>query len=35
MYVDDAVIAGLLVVGGAIAFFVGLGYFIINDKSKN
>ncbi len=35
MYVDDAVIAGLLVVGGAIAFFVGFGYFIINDKPKD
>ncbi|WP_028300509.1 cytochrome c oxidase subunit CcoM [Oceanospirillum beijerinckii] len=35
MYVDDAVIAGLLVVGGAIAFFVGFGYFIMHDKPKD
>ncbi|WP_282956124.1 cytochrome c oxidase subunit CcoM [Oceanospirillum multiglobuliferum] len=34
MYVDDAVIAGLLVVGGAIAFFIGFGIFIVKDKPK-
>lgn len=34
MYMDDAVFASLLVIGGAIAFLGGLVYFIKNDKPK-
>ncbi len=34
MYVDDAVIAGLLTVGLMLVFFVGVGVFIYKDIRK-
>ncbi|OOV88148.1 hypothetical protein BTA35_0200950 [Oceanospirillum linum] len=34
MYMDDAVFASLLVIGGALVFFGGVIYFIMNDKPK-
>lgn len=34
MYIDEVVIAGLLVVFGTIAFFGGFGYFIYQDNKK-
>ena len=34
MYIDETVIAGLLVVLGTIGFFGGVGYFIYKDQKK-
>lgn len=34
MYIDDAVIAGVLTVGLMIAFLGGVGYFIWSDSRK-
>jgi hypothetical protein len=34
MYIDEAVIAGLLVVAATLAFFGGFGYFIYKDAHK-
>lgn len=34
MYVDEVVLAGIAAVGLCIAFFVGLGIFIVNDAKK-
>lgn len=34
MFIDDTVIAGLLVVGGAIVFVLGIGVFVYQDSHK-
>lgn len=34
MYMDDAVIAGLLAVGGSIAFISGIAIFVWQDIKK-
>lgn len=34
MYIDETIIAGLAVVAGTLAFFVGFGYFIYQDQKK-
>lgn len=34
MFIDDAVIAGLIVVGSTIAFVGGIWYFIYQDARK-
>lgn len=34
MFFDDAVIAGLIVVGASIVFIAGIGIFIYQDSHK-
>lgn len=34
MYMDDAVLAGIITVGATIAFFVGIGVFVWQDMKK-
>lgn len=34
MYIDETIIAGLAVVIGTIAFFGGVGWFIVQDTKK-
>ena len=34
MFLDDVVIAGLIVVGGTLAFLLGVGVFIYQDAHK-
>ena len=35
MYIDETVIAGLVVVLGTLGFFGGVGYFIYQDMKKH
>ena len=35
MYIDETVIAGLVVVLGTVGFFGGVGYFIYMDMKKH
>lgn len=34
MYVDEVVLAGIAAVGLCVAFFIGLGIFIVSDARK-
>lgn len=34
MLLDDTVIAGLIVIGGTLAFMVGIGIFVYQDTNK-
>lgn len=34
MFLDDVVISGLIVVGGTLAFFVGIVVFVYQDSHK-
>jgi len=34
MFLDDVVISGLIVIGGTLAFLVGIGIFIYQDSHK-
>lgn len=34
MFLDDVVVAGLLVVGGTIVFMLGFAFFIYQDAHK-
>lgn len=34
MFLDDVVIAGLIVIGGTLAFMVGIGIFVYQDSHK-
>lgn len=34
MFLDDVVISGLIVVGGTLAFLLGIGIFIYQDSHK-
>lgn len=35
MYMDDAVLASLIVIGASVAFIAGIGVFIWNDAHKD
>jgi len=35
MYIDETIVAGLVVVLGTIGFLGGFGYFIYKDMQKN
>jgi len=35
MYIDETIIAGLMVIVGTLGFFGGFGYFIYQDIQKN
>ncbi|MEE2732380.1 cytochrome c oxidase subunit CcoM [Ketobacter sp.] len=34
MFLDDVVISGLIVVGGTLAFLLGIGVFVYQDAHK-
>ena len=34
MFLDDVVVAGLIVIGGTLAFLLGIGVFIYQDAHK-
>lgn len=35
MYIDETIVASLIVIGGTLAFFGGVGYFIVQDLKKS
>lgn len=34
MFLDDVVVAGLIVIGGTLAFLLGIGVFVYQDAHK-